>query len=141
MSQENVELHRRAIEAFNARDIEKFIAYCDRRVEWNSTFAAIGGAVYHGHDGIRKWDREWREIWGDEIRAEPEAYFDLGEHTVAFYLLHGRGRQSGAQVTLHIAAVARWRNGLIISFKGYAHREDAFTDLGVSQDALDPIAP
>ena len=96
MSQENVELHRRCIEAFNARDIEAFIAFCDSSVEWNSTFAAIGGAIYHGHEGIRKWDREWREVWGDEIRAEPEAYFDLGEHTVAFYMLHGRGAQSGA---------------------------------------------
>jgi hypothetical protein len=80
-------------------------------------------------------------VWGDEIRAEPEAYFDLGEHTVAFYLLHGRGVQSGAKVTLPIAAVARWRSGLIISFKGYAHREDAFRDLGVSEGALEPIAP
>ena len=53
MSQENVELHRRAIQAFNARDIEAFIAYCDPGIEWHSTFAAVGGAIYHGHDGIR----------------------------------------------------------------------------------------
>ena len=141
MSQENVELHRRVIEAFNARDIERMLAYCDPGIEWNSTFAAVGGAIYHGHEGIRKWDREWREVWGDEIRAEPEAYFDLGENTVAFYLLHGRGQQSGAAVTLPIAAVARWRSGLILAFKGYAHRADAFNDLGVAEDALDPLPP
>jgi hypothetical protein len=29
MSERNVEFHRRAIEAFNARDIEAFIAYFD----------------------------------------------------------------------------------------------------------------
>lgn len=26
-------------------------------------------------------------------------------------------------------------------FKGYAHREDALCDLGVSEDELEPIAP
>src|SRR3954447_21328031 len=141
MSQENVELHRRAIQAFNARDIEAFIAYCDPGIEWHSTFAAVGGAIYHGHDGIRQWHRDFEDVWADEIHAESEAYFDLDEHTVGFYVLHGRGGQSGATVTLPIAAVARWRSGLITSFKGYAHREDAFRDLGVSEAALDPIAP
>jgi hypothetical protein len=36
MSGRNVELHRRVIEAFNARDIEWLIALCDPGVEWNS---------------------------------------------------------------------------------------------------------
>jgi hypothetical protein len=39
------------------------------------------------------------------------------------------------------AVAARWRNGLIVHFKVYAHREDALADLGVSEDALEPIAP
>ena len=51
MSQENVELHRRAIEAFNSHDVEAFIALCDPSIEAHSVFAAVGGAVYHGHDG------------------------------------------------------------------------------------------
>jgi hypothetical protein len=37
--------------------------------------------------------------------------------------------------------VCKWRDGLIVYFKGYTHREDALTDLGVSEDALEPIAP
>jgi hypothetical protein len=39
------------------------------------------------------------------------------------------------------ALVARWREDLIVSLKGYARREDALSDLGVSEDALEPIAP
>jgi hypothetical protein len=90
MSQENVELHRRSVDAFNMRDVENFVAFCDRSIEAHSVFAVVGGAVYHGHDGLRRFFRDARDSWGDEIRMEPEAYFDLGESTLAFHLLQGR---------------------------------------------------
>jgi hypothetical protein len=141
VSEQNVERHRRLVETFNARDIEAFIAYCDPQIEFQSTFAAIGGAVYYGHDGMRKWHRDLEDVWGDDFRAEPEAFFDLGEHTVAVDVLHGRGRHSGADVALPAAQVAKWRDGLIVWHKAYAHKEDAFKDLGASEDALEPIAP
>jgi hypothetical protein len=140
MSDRNVELHRRAIEAFNARDIDVFIAYADPSIELHTAFAAVGG-VYHGHDGLREFFRDFGDAWGGEIRGEPEAYFDLGEHTLAFQVLHARGRQSGAEVTMPIAQVARWRDGLLVYVKGYAHREDALSDLGVSENELEPIKP
>src|SRR2546428_3746830 len=114
MSGRNVELHRRHFEAFKARDIDAIIAGSDPGVELRSTFAAVGGAVYRGHDGLRQWLRDTTEVWGEEIRVEPEAYFDLGERTLAFNLLAGRGRQSGVEVAMPVAHLARWRNGLAV---------------------------
>jgi ketosteroid isomerase-like protein len=140
VSEQNVELHRRAIEAFNARDLGASIALCDPQIEFHSMFAAVEG-VYHGHDGLRRFRTDLEEAWGGQFRLEPEAYFDLGEYTVAFYALRGRGKQSGAEVALSGTHVFRWRDGLIVYFKAYAHREDALRDLGVSEDALEPIAP
>jgi hypothetical protein len=35
----------------------------------------------------------------------------------------------------------RWRDGLAVHMKAYAHREDALRDLGVSEDQLEPIDP
>jgi hypothetical protein len=141
VSRVTVELLRRVIEAYNARDVEAFIAYFDPSIELHSAFAAVGGAVYLGHDGLRTFFRDFEDAWGGVVRVEPEAYFDLGEQTLAFYLLHGRGRQSGAEVAMPNALVARWRNGLIVYLKAYAHREDALGDLDVSEDALQPIDP
>jgi hypothetical protein len=69
MSQENVELHGRAYEAFNARDIDAFIAHFDPNVEWHSVMTVPGGA-------------DWRTSTS-------------GEHTLSFAVMHGRGRQSG----------------------------------------------
>jgi ketosteroid isomerase-like protein len=141
MSKRNVELMHRVFEVYYVGDIDGFIAFCDPSIELQSVFAAVGGAVYHGHDGLRNYYRDLADAWGDDIRIEPETYFDLGEHTLAFNVLHGRGQHSGAEVTMEVAAVAKWREDLIVYFKTYAHREDALRDLGVSEDELEPIDP
>jgi ketosteroid isomerase-like protein len=133
----NVELHRRLFAAFNARDLEAFMAFCDPEIEFHSTFANVGGGVYHGREGLRSWHRDFEETWG-EIRLDPEAYFDFGERTLAFYVASGRGRQSRVEVAQSAAHVAEWRAGLCVSAKAYVHREDALTVLGVSEAALEP---
>jgi ketosteroid isomerase-like protein len=138
---QNVELTRRAVAEFNARDIEAFIALCDPQIELHSVFDAIGGGDYRGHDGLRTFFRDLEDAWGDELRLEPEAYFDLGEHTLVFNVLRGRGRHSGAEVTRPVTQVSTWRDGLLVSFKSYLHREDALSDLGASEDTLGRIDP
>ena len=140
MSQENVALHRRAIEAYNAGDVESFIAMSDPSIEAYSVFAAVGGGAYHGHDGLRRFFVDAGDTW-EEPRGEVEAFFDLGDTTLVFYVLHGRGRQSGAEVAMPLAQVVTWRDGLVTYFKVYAHREDALSEVGISEDALERIAP
>jgi ketosteroid isomerase-like protein len=140
MSEQNVELHRRIAEAFDKRDIEAMIACLDPSVEYYPLLSAIGMNVYHGHDGVRRWFSQLDDAW-EELRAEAEAYFDLGEQTLLYYVLHGRGRHSGAEVAMPGAQVCRWRNGFGVYVKQYAQREDAVRDLGVAEDALKPITP
>jgi ketosteroid isomerase-like protein len=141
LSRENVERHRRAIEAFNAHDLKRFISFFDREAEFHSVFAAVGGAIYRGHDELPRYFRDLTDAWGDEIRIEPEAYFDLGEDTLLFLLFHGRGRQSGVEVAMRVALRATWRNGLVVHLRSYTQREEALRDLGVSEEQLEPIAP
>jgi hypothetical protein len=76
------------------------------------------------------------------MRLEPEEYFDLGEYTLAFHVLRGRGKASGVEVALPIAQVVRWReDGLADYFNSYARREDALADLGLVSKTLKPISP
>jgi ketosteroid isomerase-like protein len=140
VAEQNVELHRRVIAAYNAHDLEAFIAFHDPSIEFHTTMG-VGGALYRGQDGLRRYFGDLEDAWGEAVRVEPEAFFDLGEHTLAFAVLHGRGRHSGAEVALPATHVVRWRNGLAVYFKAYVHREDALKDLAVSEDALEPIAP
>jgi hypothetical protein len=104
MSERDVELHRRWIAAFNSRDVEAMIPCCDPSIEFHPVLeAAIGGEVYQGHDGLRTWHRDVEDVWGGAVHAELEAYFDLGERTLAFYVLHGRGKHSGVDVAMPVA--------------------------------------
>jgi uncharacterized protein len=141
VSAENVDHHRRATEAFNSRDVEQYVACCQPDIELHSAVTVPGGGTYHGHDGVRQWHRDIADAFGDEVSLEPEAYFDLGEHTISFHVLRGRGQHSGADVATPAAHLCLWRDGLIVYFKGYLNRQDAFRDLGVSDDAHRPIAP
>ena len=140
MSAENAERARRVVEAFNARDIDALLADFDPSIEFHSTFAVVGGGVYHGHEGMRRWHRDIEETWGHEVRVEPEAFFDLGDQTLVFLLLHGRGQQSGAEVAMPSTVVYTWRGDLVVLAKHYAERDAALRDLGVSLDELEAMA-
>ena len=133
----NIDRTRRLAAAYNARNVEGIVALCDPDVQFRSALAAVDGASYTGHDGIRAWSRDVADAWGEETRVEPEAFFDLGETTLAFYLLHGEGLHSGVRVALAI----RWRNGLMADVTAYANREQALSDLGVTEESLNAIAP
>jgi hypothetical protein len=142
VSRENVELHRRLYDLFNAHDIEAFVERFDPQIEFHSRFVVLGGVtVYRGHDGLRNWNQGYEEVWGDQVHIELEAYFDLGEQTLALGVLHARGRQSGAETTLRLAQVARWRDGLCVYLKSYGDLEEALGEMRVSADELERIDP
>jgi hypothetical protein len=81
------------------------------------------------------------DAWGDDIRLESEAYFDLGEQTLSYHMVRARGLHSRVEVEMPIAAVFRWRDDLLVYFKGYTNREEALRELGVSEDEMEPIEP
>jgi ketosteroid isomerase-like protein len=141
MRNRNVEGARQAAAAVNALDVDAFAALADPGVEGASSVTGPFGTIYRGHEGICTYFRDLEDAFQDGFRIEPEALFDLGEHTLAFYLLHGRGGQSGAQVSMRVAVVTRWRNGLMIYFRGYSHRAEALRDLGVTEDELESVDP
>ena len=82
-----------------------------------------------------------QEAWGEQIRLQPEAYFDLGEYLLTFFVYHARGEHSGAGVAMPAASVAQSRDGLVTHLTAYLDRAHALRDLGVTEDELEPIAP
>jgi hypothetical protein len=90
---------------------------------------------------MRRWNQDFEEVWGDQIRVHPDAYFDLGEQTLAFAMARGQGRHSHVETEMQLAQVATWRDGLMVSLKSHADKQEALTDLGLSEGALQPIAP
>ena len=55
MGQENIDMVRRLLQAFNDGDIEAIVAECDPTVEWEEQPIPGVEPLYHGHDGVRRW--------------------------------------------------------------------------------------
>jgi ketosteroid isomerase-like protein len=65
MSQENVELTRRAYEALSRRDLDAFLAAADPDVVAVPRIVAIEGGALRGRGGIRRW-------WDSILSAFPD---------------------------------------------------------------------
>jgi ketosteroid isomerase-like protein len=94
MSQENIDLVQRALEAYRARDIETLQALLDADVEWKQVEELVPA---HGWEAVAEALGRWEENW-DELDTEAEELIDAGDHVVAGIRFRGRGGVSGVPV-------------------------------------------
>ncbi len=133
MSQENVELVRRAFEAFNRRDIESYLALCDPDIEYFSHLVELeGGGPYRGHDGIRSW---WEGLLAvsSDFRAEIEEVRDLGEVTVTRQRAHGHGVGSDVPMEQTQWNVTEWRDGKAVWGRVFLSETEALKAAGLRE--------
>ena len=135
MSQENVEIFKRAFDAINRRDAEALLAELDPEVEWHGAILmAMGGnrTVYRGHQGIREWLRDLYETLS-EFQAEYADIRDLGDRTVAIGHVRGRGRGSGAEIESPHGTVVEFKNGKGIRIRTYLDPKEALGAIGLRE--------
>jgi hypothetical protein len=77
MSEENVEIVRRANAAFNAHDLEAWAAFLDPEFEFVDHMGAVGEEAGTGLDGFRRQVQGWLETFPD-FRAATEEFIDAG---------------------------------------------------------------
>ena len=109
VSESNVDLHHRSIDAVNRRDLEAFLALSDPDVEVVSRIVAVEGGL-RGHDGVRRWWKSWFESFPD-YTIEVLAVRDLGDVTIATMRAVGHGAGSELPFEDNIWLACRWRDG------------------------------
>ena len=135
MSEENVDLYRRGIEAFNRRDLEAFLALADPNVVGISRVLAIEGDSYRGHDGTREW---WRDLLGvfPDFRIEVVWVRDAGDVTVS-ELRNGAqvpgGERGAAPLEESVWQVSEWRDGRVVRWQMYESEQEALEAAGLSE--------
>ena len=67
MSQENVDVARRMLRAFNDGDVEAIVAECDPTVEGGGAVHTWVDPLYRGHEGVRRWGAAVLGFRGDEL--------------------------------------------------------------------------
>jgi uncharacterized protein len=133
MSQENVEVVRQMLEAFQRGDLERALSATDPDVELRMDDAAIllERKAWQGREGLSEFIEEFLEPWED-FRIEPRKLIDAGDHVVV--LLDQFGRRSGSEfeVKMSVGHVYTVREGRIASWATYVDQEKALQAAGAA---------
>ena len=82
MSQENVEIVRRVMDAWNRQDVEAMLALADAEVEYVNSPTAVEPGIRRGHDGLARVARtQWDSLPGG--RQEIDRLHDRGEEVLS----------------------------------------------------------
>jgi ketosteroid isomerase-like protein len=133
MSQENVEIVRRATDAYNRRDFEEATRWIDPEIEWDMSKVEVPDPeVYRGFAGLRTFLQLWQESW-EWLELEPLEFIEAGDRVVSVVRQLGRGRLSGAEVEQRFGQVWALRDGKIVRMEMYPDREAALEAAGLSE--------
>jgi ketosteroid isomerase-like protein len=124
MSQDNVELARRAWDAVSRRDLDAFLALMDPEVVAVPRILAVEGGALHGHDGIRDW---WRSIFGvfPDFDAEVIEVRGVGDVTISNVRAHGHGGGSHTPFEDAIWVVSHLRDGKVVRWQTFPTEAEA----------------
>jgi ketosteroid isomerase-like protein len=133
MSRENVEIFRRAIEAFNVWNIDAITELVTPDFDFVPYLAAtVETTSYRGPDGLRKYRADTEAVW-DEIHVRIDAVRDLGDRLVAFGELRARGRGSGLETRAPLTWVVEFSGGRLSAVRSYQDRSEALEAAGLSE--------
>jgi ketosteroid isomerase-like protein len=129
MSQENVEIIRRSVAAFED-DEETWLTAIDPSHVWYPL--EEGNVPSHGLDAARAIRKRWLEGW-ESHRIDIEEILDRGDSVVACLHLRGTGKGSGVEVDQRFYMHWKLRNGKMVYLYEYADRDEALEAAGLSE--------
>jgi ketosteroid isomerase-like protein len=130
MSRENVELVRTGYKSWNEGDIDAMLAILHPDVEQVTSGLYPGlDHVYRGHDGFRKFLRDWAETF-ESLQTDVADLRDGGESVVALVTFQATLRD-GLEVRRQAGTVFTFRDGLAVRMEAYAEWSDALEAVGL----------
>jgi ketosteroid isomerase-like protein len=136
MSRENVEVVRRVYDAAGRRETATLLALYDPDVELDPSRAfegeGLASGLYRGHDGLRRFFREWDEAW-ENLEYDLDEVIDVGEQVVSVVTRRGRGKTSGAEVEFQVALLWTLRARRVVRVVWFPTREEALEAVGLRE--------
>jgi ketosteroid isomerase-like protein len=133
VSEENVEIAKEVVHAFNRRDVEGFFALAASDFEW---FPAMSGTIeggdYRGRDGIERYLVDIGDAW-EEYRVLAEEFRDLGDRVVMLGRVEGRGRGSHAWVDSPTGTIFEFVGGKMSRLRTFLDRAEALKAVGLEE--------
>ena len=134
MSQENVEIVKRALDFMGRRDWPGITDLIDPNVELHGSVGGLEeGKILRGYGEISQaFDIEDRDVW-DEHRIEPREFIDAGDRVVVLHREYQRGKGSGVEIVIDTASILDLRDGRIVRRQGYIKPAEALEAAGLSE--------
>ncbi len=133
MSQENVELVKEFTRLFEEGDRNAWRNYFAPNVVWDTSGSSMPAAgVYHGHEGMERFFREWLGAWSD-YGIETLEYLDAGDSVVLVFRQSGTGRGGGVRTERDFFAVYDLSDSKVVRYRQYESRKAALEAAGLRE--------
>jgi ketosteroid isomerase-like protein len=133
MSQENLEIVKEFTRLFEGGARDEWREYFDPDVVWDTSVTEMPTAgVYHGHQGVEWFFRDWLGAWTD-YELETREYIDTGDAVVVVFRQRGTGRGSGVRTERDFFGVYDLRESKVVRFRMYESREEALEAAGLQE--------
>jgi ketosteroid isomerase-like protein len=113
-----------AIDAYNARDIERLCALMTDDVELRPPVSELTGHAYRGHNGIAEWLRDVEESFAS-AEIVPLELRDLGAKVLALTEFLVEGYESRLPLGSELGLVCDIADGRIASWLGFFNHAEA----------------
>jgi ketosteroid isomerase-like protein len=132
MSQENVDIAQRALDAYTRRDVEalRALAHADLELDWSASRGWLA-AVYRGIDEALRFYAGYFEAF-QEIVIKPDRFVEAGDSVVVPNVAHQRGRD-GIEVSARSTLVFTITNRRIVRICLYQETEQALKAVGLAE--------
>jgi ketosteroid isomerase-like protein len=115
MSEENVEIISRVLDAYNQGDYETSTVALDSEVElWADPQTFPDTGPVQGRDAVISWFTSFISSFDDYWSAGPYELIDAGDWVIVVLRSGGRGRTSGVPVTRGWTVAYKLRGGKIV---------------------------
>lgn len=132
ISSQNVEIVRRAIDLFNARDMAAYFQLFHPELTYRNREDEPDVRLYRGLEQYKEYLAGWLEMFED-LRLDSPDFIDRGDQVIAVTELRGRGRRTGAEVRGSYVFLLRLRDGVIVRGREYATTDEALEAAGASE--------
>jgi ketosteroid isomerase-like protein len=136
MSEENVELVKRAFDAFAREGWPALLPFLHPEFEAiTPPDVAMEPDTYRGAEGVRRYFESFEDAMED-IRFVTEGEFiDAGDKVVVPFRLAARGKETGIEVEQPAVQVWTLRDGMALRLEVFGSREQAFEAAGLDPGA------
>jgi ketosteroid isomerase-like protein len=132
MSQENVAIAKRVIDAYNRRALDLLGELVTSDFEFfPAMLREVEGTSYRGREGMAAYFEEAAETW-EQTTVVAEEIYDLGDRVLALGRLFGRGRGSGVEVDMAQGFLSDFREGKMSRTRAYLSHDEALRAAGLA---------